>query len=235
MYIDDEENLKKLEKLYGVYEYRELTKEELYFLYFSGFVNPRMDRIRAKRNKKEDLARIFDCSEDEIGLKKEDLYSNQLVFFDNFIIYNNMYDKMRSMGFYLPKYTRFGVILPYVKSTKDLILPEVIGGTLALPSLDSIEGLDLPQKCRHIDLNNIRDGNGLVLSDNIGAYELQNLDTLIGVTLPERRLSLFYHDSHYFLEAARKLQEEEMKTYDPNQPRKVKKYGYRHNWYYKNG
>ena len=231
----ERENLKKLLRLEMLSPKRELTVEELKFLYFSRFTDPGMDKLRSKRNKREDLARIFNCSPSEIGLKKEDLYNNQLVFFDNYIIYNNMYDKMRAAGLNLPKYTRFGVILPHVTSPSDLILPEQVGGTLALPALESIEGLDLTIKAVHIDLTNLRDGHGLVLSDDVGSYELSNLNSLVGVKLPDNRLSLIYHDRCYNLISARRLQEEEYKTYGDNPVPKLRRYGYRHNWYYKKG
>ena len=228
------DNMKTLDKMYKEYKSRDLTKDELNFLYFSRVVDPRMDKIRRVRNKKEDLARVFDCDPSEIGLEKEDLYDRQLVFFDNYIIYNNMYDKMRSLGFHLPKYVRNGVILPHVKSPEGLILPEWVGGTLALPMLESLGDIKLPTRCRGINLSSIKDGEGLVLSDEVGSYYLNNLDTLVGVTLPEHRLDLVYHDCRYDLEEAKELQEEEKNTYIVKS--KEKRYAYiLHDWYYKRG
>ena len=67
----------------------ELTKEELRFLYeidskIKGFgygEDPRITRIRYKRNKKKDLAFVFDCKEENIGTKLSDFENNNIIFF----------------------------------------------------------------------------------------------------------------------------------------------------------
>jgi len=62
-------------------ENQELTKEELIFLYevessIEGFgyrKDPRIQEIRKGRNLKEDIPILFDCTSEEIALKKEDI------------------------------------------------------------------------------------------------------------------------------------------------------------------
>ncbi len=231
----DIETLKKLSFILRDYKKRDLTLDEIYFLYFRCGAFADRDKILRTRNKREDLARFFNCKPCEIGLKKEDLYNGQLVFYDNSNIYNNMYIDIMKMGYKLPKYTGMGVMLPYIKNPEGLELPEVVTTTLALPGLKSVEGLKFPRKCGHVDLSGLQDGTGLVLDDNIRSYNLSNLKTLVGVTLPNTRLKLRYHDYEYTLLGAKEQQQYELDNYDMIMNQKQKKYGERISWYYKRG
>ena len=238
------QQMKRLDELYKNRKDRELTKDDLTFLYeinesivsFVDTRDPRIAKLKKGRNKREDLAVVFDCKPEEIGLEKDDLYENQLVFYDNFIIYNNMYNEMRENGFHLPKIVRYGVILPHVKEAEGLILPEYVGGTLALPGIESGYGLVLPKKCAFIDLSNLRTGFGVTFPDSVYFIDLSNLETLIGVNFPECCERIRYHGKDYTLEEAKELQQEELKTYDPYKKQdKVIRYGIKTTWYYKNG
>jgi hypothetical protein len=128
-----------------------------------------------------------------------------------------------------------GVMLTYIKNPEGLELPEVVTTTLALPGLKSVEGLKFPRKCGHVDLSGLQDGTGLVLDDNIRSYNLSNLKTLVGVTLPNTRLKLRYHDYEYTLLGAKEQQQYELDNYDMIMNQKQKKYGERISWYYKRG
>lgn len=238
------QQMKRLDELYKNRKDRELTKEDLTFLYeinesivsFVDTRDPRIAKLKKGRNKREDLAIVFDCKPEEIGLEKDDLYNNQLVFYDNFIIYNNMYNEMRANGFHLPKIVRYGVILPHVKDPEGLILPEYVGGTLALPSIERGYGLVLPKKCSFIDLSGLKTGFGVTFPDSVYCMDLNNLETLIGVNFPKSCSTITYHGVDYTLEEAKELQQEELKTYDPfNKKDKVITYGIKTTWYYKNG
>ena len=232
-----------LDKLDKEHKYRKLTKEELAFLYeINRYINTftysrdeRIDRIKRGRNKKEDLAEVFNCLPSQIGTEKEDLYRTQLVYYDKSNIYLNMYRKMEEQGFHLPKYVRHGVILPYIRSAKDLILPEYVGGTIALPHLASAKGLVLPKEADYVYFSDLRNGEGLVLPDYATAVDIRNLYSLLGVTFPKCCYRIYYHGECYSLEEIIELQKEEERTYDPNAPRREKKYGKIPNEYYRNG
>lgn len=73
----------------------ELNNDELMFIYeinsdIVGVVpkrDPRINEILNSRNKRKDLAKIFNCSEDEIALEEDELYANP----DKIIcLYNNL-------------------------------------------------------------------------------------------------------------------------------------------------
>lgn len=78
---------------------KELSKEELMFLYeinrnFIGVVpkkDPRINEILESRDKRSDLAFIFNCSTDEIALTEDELYSNSdniICLYDNLTVYD---------------------------------------------------------------------------------------------------------------------------------------------------
>ena len=85
--VNDMKLLTEIDK--KVNEAKELTKEELSFLYevdskIEGFgysKDPRIKEIRDKRNNKKDLAFVFDCKEENIGTKLSDFESNDIICF----------------------------------------------------------------------------------------------------------------------------------------------------------
>ena len=79
-------DMKELTKIYNNYQTRELTKEELIFIYeindsIKGFgyqKDPRINKIKDSRNQRKDLSKIFDCTEYEIALNERELHSSNI-------------------------------------------------------------------------------------------------------------------------------------------------------------
>ena len=105
----------------------ELTKVDLRFLYeidnkITGFgykKDPRIEELLEGRNVRKDLALVLDCKEENISLTKEEALSGNVI------------------------YHYGGLYLSGLTSAKGLKLPDKIGGTIYLTSLESLEGLDL--------------------------------------------------------------------------------------------
>ena len=83
-------DMRELTKIYEKYQNnQELTKENLRFLYeidsvIEGFgyqIDPRIEEIIGKRNKRKDLANIFDCKEEEIGINPESIEGKKIVYY----------------------------------------------------------------------------------------------------------------------------------------------------------
>ncbi len=218
-YIEKKYDLDLLDRMYQNYQIRELTLEELTLLYSYSNYDPRVEKMKRGRDRRKDLAIVYDCTPEEIGIEKEDLYKHQLVYYEKSIIYHDMYQKILRCGFQLPKIVKYGVILPNVTDDKDLILPDVVGGTLALPRL--------------------RRGHQLKLSRRVyTCLDINNLETLVGVELPEVCGLIYYHNKELSLKEAKQLQEEELARMTSGEWQESdihKTYGMKAFWYYKNG
>ena len=150
---DKEDYLKKvhdmevLTKVYEEYKDRELTKEEIRFLYevddkilgLGYQKDPRINEILNGRNFKKDLSFAFDCTEDEISNNKEDvLDGKKIVYF-----YGSLYlgGLESAEGLILPRGISMDLYLGSLGNAEGLILPKRIGGYLYLNSLKNTDGL----------------------------------------------------------------------------------------------
>jgi len=216
-------DMKLLTEIYDNYKNRELTKEELLFLYeinseISGFGykhDPRIDEIKKTRNKRKDLVYVLNCDKSEIGLTEEDLYKSQLKYYEGGINWWPEYEKMSKLGFNLPDYICGSVYLDLLDTGKRLKLPRSISGSLQLFDVTTARGLILPQNIgEDLDLQDLTKPNGLILPKNIGHnLYLANLTTLRGLTLPESvggRISIGHKS--YTLEQLKELQKQESKN-----------------------
>ena len=155
-------------------ENKELTKEELRFLYeidenIMGFGyghDPRIKEIIEKRNKKKDLSYVLNCKEEQIALNHEQ-FNKETIYFEGSLFEGNLN---------LEKET----------SAKDLILPKYIKGSLSLNSLISAEGLVLPKRIYgDLDLKGLKNAKGLVLPQSIGNLWLNTLISVEDLVLPQ--------------------------------------------------
>lgn len=123
--------------------------------------DPRIDEIISKRNPKEDLALVFDCSPEQVSTTKEealkvgikvhygDLDINDVVPNPNLeipetIVGNFNAKKIETAkGFSLPKFVAGNVDLSRLMSAKNLVLPEFIRDNLYLNNIISVEYLNL--------------------------------------------------------------------------------------------
>lgn len=216
-------DMKLLTEIYDNYKNRELTKEELIFLYeingkISGFGyknDPRINEIKAKRDKRKDLSFILNCESLQIGLTENDLYKSQLKYYEGGINWWPEYEKMSKLGFNFPDYIGGSIYLSVLDTGKRLKLPKSISGSLQLFDVTTARGLILPQNIgEDLDLPDLNKANELILPKNIGRnLYLSNLTTLRGLTLPEMvggKISIGHKS--YTLEQLKELQEQESKN-----------------------
>lgn len=171
---------------------QELSEKDLRFLYqldgeIQGFgyqEDPRIAECLSGRNKKEDLAKIFDCRPDQIAETQKEALSGDIVYYGE-----NLYlDSLRSAeGLILPEHIGGILDLRSLTSAEGLILPEHIGGSLYLDSLRSAEGLILPEHFKgSLNLSGLTSAEGLTLPRYIGGSLLLNrLASAEGLILPE--------------------------------------------------
>ena len=166
---------KMMTYIYTKYEHhKELTKEDLKFIYevdrkIEGFgyqEDPRIEEIKEKRDKRKDLANLYECKEEEIGLNEDDFI------------------KANEKGIRL-KYYDGDLHLGELKSAKGLLLPEIVKGYLNLWSLTNAKGLELPKKVRLLDLRFLTSAKGLELPKKIESLKLSSLESAEGLELPE--------------------------------------------------
>jgi len=188
-------DMKLLTEIYNNYKNRDLTKDELMFLYetnekifgFGYEDDPRINEIKYNRNQRKDLSVIYDCDESEIGLTEEDLYENQILYyFGN--INSIIYKKIRECNLELPKHLNGNLSLSEITTSNGLILPlEINGGTLDLNGLKSVKGLTLPHNYSgFIHLNGLESGEGLIIPEDFtGILFLNGLKSAKGMKFPQ--------------------------------------------------
>jgi len=175
---------------------RELNKMDLRFLY--GFEyekygrgyeeDDKLKQILEKRNKKQDLAFVLDCKEDEISLTTEEALSGGIVFH-----YGDLMDLWKlqtaedcelpmnmsgtlhlgnvktTKGLRLPQYIGGDLYLGSLVTAEDLVFPKIIGGQLSLRGLETTKGLNLPKYIGGcLDLVSLETAGDLELPDFVG-------------------------------------------------------------------
>ena len=124
----------------------------------------RIGEIRESRDKRQDMAKAFDCKEDEVGLTLEDLKNEKKL-----------------------KVFIGSLNLGYLESAEGLKLPETVGGNLDLSGLESAEGLKLPETLGgSLNLSGLKKAEGLKLPKSVGEYlDLSGLESVEDLELPE--------------------------------------------------
>ena len=185
-------DMKELTKIYKKHQRKEdLTKEDLTFLYeiyeeINGFgyeKDPRVEEIKKERNKRQDVAFIFDCKEEQIAFSKKEL-RNDTVYYSGDLFLIRL---TSAKGLKLPRIIKGHLDLCRLTSAKGLKLPETIIGCLDLSSLTSAEGLKLPQIItENLNLSGLTSAEGLELPQTIGGYlDLSGLTSAEGLELPQ--------------------------------------------------
>ena len=184
-------DMRMLTEIYNIHKERELTKEELRFLYeidkkIDGFgygKDPRIEEIINGRNIKNDLVYVLDCKENEIGTKESDIYRNNIVYYHGDLDLRSVTSLKRST---LPKHIRGNLDLRSVTSLKGVTLPKHIRGDLDLRSVTSLEGATFPTTVGgFLVLSSVTSLEGVTFPTTVGgSLYLQNLRNLEGVTLP---------------------------------------------------
>lgn len=199
----------------------DLSKEEIAFLYeqnerISGFgynKDPRVEALRDKRNKQEDIAKILPYKPEEIGFNKWDLLHDE----KNLIKYIygdlDLWDypkkgekqyppkvkghawaewKNSDRGFdkieetvVLPEEIGGTLKLDKLESLNNIVLPKKIEGDLSLRALESLENVTFPEVGGAIDLICVERMNNVVFPKTLGGLYIQSLKTADNVTFPE--------------------------------------------------
>lgn len=190
----------------------DLSKEELSFLYeidnkiesFGYNKDPRIKEIQGKRNRKKDLAFLFDCKEEQVALTEEDLKNQHCIVAYGFDIGGKNLEYLENLKFmygdirldYLtsienlifPESLTGNVSLHFLESADNLVLPKVMNGELFLNGLKSAKGLKLPKKIKGgLYLGGLTSTGSLKLPKEIqGNLGLGRLESAEGLVLPEK-------------------------------------------------
>ena len=185
----------------------DFTKEDLRFLYeiatpIKGFgygKDPRVQELLEIRDKRKDLATIFNCREDQISLTRKKALSGDIVYHHGYL---NLYDLTTAEGLHLPEHMGGYLDLHHLTTAEGLHLPEQVGGDLDLRHLTTAEGLQLPEQVGgYLDLDSLTSAEGLHLPEQVGGgLYLNNLTTAEGLHLPEQMGGGLYLDSLTFAE-----------------------------------
>lgn len=187
-------DMKTLTTIYQKHQNKEeLTRDDLMFLYeiedeIQGFgygKDPRVKEILDIRDMKRDLAKLFDCSRDEIGIAPESLGNRQLRLYYGPL---DLSDKYNAKGLILPKQVVGFLDLKFLENAQGLSLPKIVNGYLDLDFLVDANGLVLPEKLNgYVYLNSLTSANGLIFPEKInGSLELSSLKSAEGLVLPKQ-------------------------------------------------
>ncbi len=195
----------------------QLTKDDLRFLYevdskiqgFGYHRDPRVDELLSGRNPKEDLAEVFECSQDEISLKETEALSGNIKFHYGNL---NLSHLTSAEGLTLPQSVGGVLYLSRLTSAEGLTLPQSLGGGLYLSRLTSAEGLTLPQSLGgSLDLSGLTTTEGLTLPQSVGGgLYLSRLTTTEGLTLPK------FVDGDLYLDSLTSAEKNKLRSKFPN-------------------
>ena len=188
---------KMITYIYTKYEHnKELTKEDLNFIYevdrqIEGFgyrQDSRIEEIKQGRNKRKDLAKMYECKEEEIGLNEYDFRkANEKGIRLKCYLGNLDLDSLKSTkGIKLPEIMQGNLILSRLKSAKGLELPEIVQGNLILSSLKNAEGLKFPERVEYLNLFSLKSAKGIKLPKEVRSLNLGSLKNAEGLKLPEK-------------------------------------------------
>ena len=190
-YLKKVRDMENLTKIYNEYKTRELTKEELRFLYeldeeilgFGYQRDPRIAEILSIRDPKTDLANVLDCRIEQISLTEEEALSGDIIYhYGDLILYSDYTLK----ELILPETIKGNLVL-CLPSLEGVTLPKTIRGNLNLRSLVSLNGVTFPETIEgYLDLNSVTSLEEVTFPETIGwDLNLESLVSLNGVTFPE--------------------------------------------------
>ena len=171
----------------------DFTKEDLRFLYeiatpikaFGYGEDPRVEELLETRDKRKDLATIFNCREDQISFTEKEALSGDIVYH-----YGDLFPPYLTTaeGLQLPEHVGGDLYLNHLTTAEGLQLPEHVGGILELSHLTTAEGLQLPEHVGgDLNLSHLTTTEGLQLPEHVGGdLNLSHLTTAEGLRLPER-------------------------------------------------
>ena len=164
-------NLKRIRDLLNKKKYEiEFDKEDLEFLYnynsetdgFGYNEDNRINLLKEGRNVKKDLAKLYNCKEEQVALEIDDLKNKDIVVYSGDLNLGNLHDLN---DITIPKYVLGDLDLSLITSSKGLEKLNYVKGDLKLFNLEEASSL---QKLEGVNGN-------LYLSNLKSSYGLNNL------------------------------------------------------------
>ena len=199
------QDMELLTKIYKEYKTRELTKDELRFLYemdeeIEGFgyqKDPRIEEILKSRDKKIDLSYVLDCKKEEIATSLREALNENIKYYQGdinlsgakniqrILIRTMNIDKLLlSKKLVFPECVNGDIWLGELESAKEIVFPKKINGNLFLNSITSAEGVKLPEEVKTLGLYSLTSIKGLVLPKKIDYLNLGRITNADGLELP---------------------------------------------------
>ena len=185
--------MKKLTNIYNEHKSRKLTIEELRFLYeidekiesFGYEKDPRINEIIEGRNVKEDLAKVFNCSPDQVSNNPDDvLAGKEIIYFYGDLDLN---DLTSAQGLKLPQHVIGNLNLNNLTSAQDLTLPKSVSESIYLNNLIDAKNIMFPETIgKDLNLYNLKNAEGLIFPQHMTGYlYLNSLPSAKDLTLPK--------------------------------------------------
>ncbi len=156
---------------------QDLTENDLKFLYevdseivgFGWNKDPRVEEIRSKRNKKRDLALIYNCSESNIALDYNDFVDNDIVVFYGDFQYSDFSSKLDKSRLKNLKHIIGNADFDNLTDARGLESLTSIGGYAKFESLTDSRGLEnLTSIGWYAKFDSLTDARGLESLTSIG-------------------------------------------------------------------
>ena len=188
--VEDMKRMTRIDKQVKAGE--DLTQEDLWFLYeidrrIEGFgfkKDPRIEEILSKRNLRKDLACIFNCSEHQISLTKEEALRGDIKYHHGRLDVNHL---IEVKDLVLPERIWGDLTLGRLTTASGLIFPKNIGGSLIMNNLTEIKDSVFPENIQgSLRLNGLTRAKDLVLPENVGGdVTLDYLESAKGLVFPK--------------------------------------------------
>lgn len=188
LYYKKINDMKLLTEIYNKWENGiELTRNDLEFLYeindsiegFGACTDERVFDIIFSRDKRKDLAYLFNCKEDQIGFEERDLISGDIIYYYSYL-------EMDLYHYPLPKYAGSDLVLKTLEEESEFNLPERVGRDLYIYRLKKIDKLKFPKYVGSLMMENLKYADELILPNYIRTdLNLRSLETIKSLELPE--------------------------------------------------
>lgn len=177
--MTDKEILQKeKEMLERIRNKADLTKEELQFMYSIHShiefyeTEQELALLRKKRNRKEDLATIFECSVDQIGTldDEDELYDGkEFVYFEAYDCHHIVVDGQKQFNqINFPDYVRSNIDIKNVDVLDNKKLPRTVKGGMYISHITGISNLVFPENVTHIfDMGELKLCKNVVFPKNV--------------------------------------------------------------------
>lgn len=184
-------DMKRLTKIYMEYKERELSTDELRFLYqidfeIEGFgfsKDPRIDKILSQRNVRKDLVSIFQCKEDEISFDFKDVLSGKkIVCFYGDLVLDGI-EKIDS-SISLPEYVIGKLAINDLIDTENLILPKIVN-SLEIDGIDNVNNLVFPARLESLSINGVERICNVYFPNSIHYISIDEVIEIENVIFPE--------------------------------------------------